>query len=100
MCDDKGAEVVQVQFRDSRVSNDRKIPRTAAAGGCWISKLRSDYSESRERWHKTIVTRVFVAAKHRHCDAGNLVSSPDTDTSLVETQRIPASLHTHTGKNK
>ena len=46
MCDDKGAEVVQVQFRDRRVSNDRKIPRTAAAGGCWISKLRSDYSVS------------------------------------------------------
>ena len=40
--------MLQVHFRDTRVSSDRKIPRTSPGQRVWNFKLKSDHSESQE----------------------------------------------------
>ena len=50
--------MLQVHFRDTRVSSDRKIPRTGPNQRVWNSKLKSDHSESQEMGDVRQLSRV------------------------------------------
>ena len=62
--------MLQVHFRDTRVSSDRKIPRTGPNQRVWNSKLKSDHSESQEM------------GDVRQLD-GDLKCRPDMDSKLI-----------------